>query len=401
MLTAAELGQLARTRSAELSQHSVVVVRGRLTITPDFSCLGGARCTKAEFVGGGGGFVLQRQNPLAAETTGAYAMRFTSRLDGGQPIVEILGVLSTPAHSELAWPLDGLRSPTSFADDALVAVDAWLVRSPFHSCPSPHVLSGCGCPTDDWLTPSSYQPLRSDGSSVEPSDGIVVESGDYGSFAPDPAPFGRDNVGVVPRRAEYVVRLVNFGCPDTAYCGGDIRYWKVIGRVSGSPQPGSANGLESVDPATRPARPGPIPFPVHFGKHRRSGFLIRCSRAPRATCAPEVRMRRPHDPGGNASLDSGPVATLTARRLNRASLARQLLLRRERLDVIDAVRRVVALQAQEPASPYLALWNRIAGVRRGRPRCGLRRPRDRQGQPDADDAPRGRRPPTTRRSTRR
>ena len=25
----------------------------------------------------------------------------------------------------------------------------------------------------------------------------------------------------------------------------------------------------------------------------------------------------------------------------------------------DAVRRVLALQAQEPASPYLALWNRI------------------------------------------
>jgi hypothetical protein len=52
---------------------------------------------------------------------------------------------------------------------------------------------------------------------------------------------------------------------------------------------------------------------------------------------------------------------LTARQLNRATLGRQLLLRRESLDVVDAVRRVVALQAQEAASPYLALWNRIAG----------------------------------------
>jgi hypothetical protein len=51
---------------------------------------------------------------------------------------------------------------------------------------------------------------------------------------------------------------------------------------------------------------------------------------------------------------------LTARRLNRATLGRQLLLRREPLDVVDAVRRVVALQAQEAASPYLALWNRLA-----------------------------------------
>jgi hypothetical protein len=52
---------------------------------------------------------------------------------------------------------------------------------------------------------------------------------------------------------------------------------------------------------------------------------------------------------------------LTARRLNRATLARQLLLERERLGVVEAVRRIVALQAQEAPSPYLALWNRVAG----------------------------------------
>lgn len=51
---------------------------------------------------------------------------------------------------------------------------------------------------------------------------------------------------------------------------------------------------------------------------------------------------------------------LTARQLNRATLARQLLLARAPLDAVEGVRRVVALQAQEPASPYLALWNRIA-----------------------------------------
>lgn len=52
---------------------------------------------------------------------------------------------------------------------------------------------------------------------------------------------------------------------------------------------------------------------------------------------------------------------LSHRQLNRASLARQLLLGRQSLGVVEGVRRVVALQAQEPASPYVALWNRLVG----------------------------------------
>lgn len=51
--------------------------------------------------------------------------------------------------------------------------------------------------------------------------------------------------------------------------------------------------------------------------------------------------------------------TLTVRQLALATLDRQLLLERRRLDVTEAVRRVGALQAQTPASPYLALWNRV------------------------------------------
>jgi hypothetical protein len=51
---------------------------------------------------------------------------------------------------------------------------------------------------------------------------------------------------------------------------------------------------------------------------------------------------------------------LTARQLNRATLARQLLLRRRRIEVVDAVHAVAALQAQSPAGPYLGLWNRVS-----------------------------------------
>ncbi|MGW6967092.1 winged helix DNA-binding domain-containing protein [Streptomyces zaomyceticus] len=50
---------------------------------------------------------------------------------------------------------------------------------------------------------------------------------------------------------------------------------------------------------------------------------------------------------------------ITARGLNRSTLARQLLLDRATIGVEDAVRRVVALQAQQPGSPYVALWNRV------------------------------------------
>ncbi|MGW1465992.1 winged helix DNA-binding domain-containing protein [Streptomyces sp. NPDC002308] len=50
---------------------------------------------------------------------------------------------------------------------------------------------------------------------------------------------------------------------------------------------------------------------------------------------------------------------ITARELNRATLDRQLLLRREPLGAAEGVRRVLALQAQQPASPYVALWNRL------------------------------------------
>jgi hypothetical protein len=53
--------------------------------------------------------------------------------------------------------------------------------------------------------------------------------------------------------------------------------------------------------------------------------------------------------------------TLSRRALGRATLARQLLIDRSEVGVVDAVEHLVGLQAQVPAVPYLALWNRIAG----------------------------------------
>lgn len=53
---------------------------------------------------------------------------------------------------------------------------------------------------------------------------------------------------------------------------------------------------------------------------------------------------------------------LSERSLNRATLDRQLLLERAGVSVPDATRRIMAIQAQHPASPYLALWNRITDL---------------------------------------
>src|SRR2546427_9678661 len=58
------------------------------------------------------------------------------------------------------------------------------------------------------------------------------------------------------------------------------------------------------------------------------------------------------------------VATLTLRELNRAMLARQLLLERAKVDVVPAIDRLAALQAQWSPSPYIALWSRITDFRR-------------------------------------
>jgi hypothetical protein len=57
--------------------------------------------------------------------------------------------------------------------------------------------------------------------------------------------------------------------------------------------------------------------------------------------------------------DAAPV--LSPRALNRALLARQLLLRRVQLSPAAALTRLVGLQSQNPPSAYLALWSRLEG----------------------------------------
>jgi hypothetical protein len=53
--------------------------------------------------------------------------------------------------------------------------------------------------------------------------------------------------------------------------------------------------------------------------------------------------------------------TLTRRALNRALLARQMLLKREPLAPLEAMERLVAMQAQQLRPPFIGLWTRLEG----------------------------------------
>ena len=55
---------------------------------------------------------------------------------------------------------------------------------------------------------------------------------------------------------------------------------------------------------------------------------------------------------------------ITRRELNRALVSRQMLLAREATSPVEAVERLVGLQAQQARPPFVGLWSRVHGFRR-------------------------------------
>lgn len=55
---------------------------------------------------------------------------------------------------------------------------------------------------------------------------------------------------------------------------------------------------------------------------------------------------------------------LTCTQLNRATLARQMLLAREAVATVEAVERLCGMQAQEAKPPFIGLWTRVEGFHR-------------------------------------
>jgi hypothetical protein len=256
ILTPAELGDIARFRSQELDQH-LVAVAGTMERDPSVPCARGAICANTLLSDSGGGFHIVPVGDIgpgpwdgSGPKEGAFVLRITARLAGGQPVVEYVGDLVHRDNGTLALSVADILGGQVQIEGAYAAVDGWLVRTPLHPCPTRMPLpSGVtfggslrlGCPDDDYVTDIAFQPLQPDGSSLGPRNGIYLPAGSYDQFAPDPAPFGRDNVGVEPRRATYLLRLAASGCGPTADCSiPEKLQWLLVGRLD--PIPGLASG---------------------------------------------------------------------------------------------------------------------------------------------------------------
>ncbi|MGH3738317.1 MAG: winged helix DNA-binding domain-containing protein [Micromonosporaceae bacterium] len=68
----------------------------------------------------------------------------------------------------------------------------------------------------------------------------------------------------------------------------------------------------------------------------------------------------PAQPAGTFREPAGTAPAMSQRGLNRATLARQLLLERAAMPAVDAVAHLAGMQSQAPLAPYVGLWTRLA-----------------------------------------
>jgi hypothetical protein len=255
VLTAAEFGELTRSRSATLAP-TVVAVSGTLEADPAVRCLT-TRCPIV-LAGSGGVHVAQvgdiGPGPWdgSARLTGTFALRTGSVVAVDANVADYIGTLTMPPNGGPAWFVQDLLEGGAHVDGAYAAVNGWLVRDPTHPCASDprNPVVAYGCPSDDWLSEDQFQPLQENGQSIEPPAAIYLSTGSYDQWAPDPAPAGLGGRGVEPRYATFLMWLVSDGCRQNADCAPPPPRWRIVGR------------FDPIEVGTASPDAGPTPSPV-------------------------------------------------------------------------------------------------------------------------------------------
>ena len=248
LLSAAEAGDLIRTRSAALA-GTLIAVDGRLETDPTATCHAEGLCLPPTILASaGGGFTVRPVGDTgpgpwdgSGPLEGALILRLRIPLGADLTGVDFVGILRTPPTGGPAWSVADIVGGAAHVEGSYAAVDGWLVRDPLHPCPSVTRPLGAsyGCPSDDWLTDSAYQPYLLDGSSIGPPEALSLSSGSYDRWAPRPASYGPYQVGVEPRHATYLLWLVSDGCGPNADCATPPPRWRIVGRFDPIP-PGPA-----------------------------------------------------------------------------------------------------------------------------------------------------------------